>query len=308
MKLAFIINEHAGNGNGRRVWQKVKSALTIPYEAHISQYAKHAYLLAREITERAKNERPQTLLIVIGGDGTVHEVVNGCANADNIIIGHMRGGSGNDFARGFFAFNSVKDIEAFLQNPHFQTVDIGQIQNARQQRFINNCGIGFDAYVGLKANASKVKKWLNKWKLGKLGYVYYVVLGLFLFKPFSLTVKHGEKVLRYDKVWFATVSNQPYFGGGMKISPKSVVTDGKLELTVVHNLSRRKFITMFITVFFGMHTRFREVVQLSGERFALQFDRILPCHADGENIHNNNLDLAVKVMPHALKIVKKLSE
>ncbi len=308
MKLAFIINEYAGNGNGRLVWQKVKSELTIPYEAHISNYSKHAYLLAREIAERATNDGHQVLLIVIGGDGTIHEVANGCVNNKNIVLGNIRAGSGNDFARGFFSFDCVSDIDAFLKNPAVQTVDIGQLQDARQELFINNFGMGFDAYVALKTNASKVKKWLNKFKLGKLSYVYYVVLGLFMFKPFSLTVKHGENSFQYDKVWFATISNQPYFGGGMKISPKSVVTDGKLELTIVHNVSKRKFITLFITVFFGMHTRFREVVQLSGEEFALQFDRIVPCHADGEKVKCLELDLTVTVKQKALKIAKKICE
>ena len=308
MKLAFIVNEYAGNGNGRRVWQKVKSELKIPYEAYISTYSKHAYLLAREIAERATNEEHRVLLIVIGGDGTIHEVLNGCANNKNIILGNIRAGSGNDFARGFSAFNRVSDIEIFLQHPAVQTVDIGQMQYASQELFINSCGMGFDAYVAIKTNDSKVKKWLNKCKLGKLGYVYYVVLGLFMFKPFSLMIKDGENILQYDQVWFATISNQPYFGGGMKISPTSVITDGKLELTIVHNLSKHKFLTLFLTVFFGMHTRFKEVVQHSGEEFKIQFDRNVPCHADGEKVDDLNLNLTVTVKQKALEIAKNICE
>lgn len=308
MKLTFIINEYAGNGNGRRVWQKVKSELKIPYEAHLSSYSRHAYLLAREIAERATTEGCQVLLIVIGGDGTIHEVVNGCANKKNIVLGNIRAGSGNDFARGFSVFDSVSDIETFLQHSAVQMVDIGQLQHTRQELFINNCGMGFDAYVALKTNDSKMKKWLNKFKLGKLGYVYYVVLGLFMFKPFSLTVKDGENIFHYDKVWFATISNQPYFGGGMKISPTSIITDGKLELIIVHNLSKHKFLTLFFTVFFGMHTRFKEVVQRSGEEFVIQFDRNVPCHADGEKVNHLELNLTVTVKQKALKIAKKICE
>ncbi|MFF5994211.1 YegS/Rv2252/BmrU family lipid kinase [Lysinibacillus sp. KU-BSD001] len=308
MKLAFIINEFAGNGKGRRIWKNIERKLTVPYEAYISHYPKHAFLLARELAERAANDKQQVLLIVIGGDGTVHEVVNGCVNCNYIILGNIRAGSGNDFARGFFAFRNAQEIASFLHKPNVRKIDIGHIQCPNEHFFVNNCGIGFDAFVGIKANKSNIKKWLNKIGMGKLSYVYYVVLGLFMFKPFSLTVQHGGQTLHYDQVWFATVSNQPYFGGGMKISPHSITADGKLELTIVHKLSRLKFLTIFMTVFLGVHTRFSQVAQMSGATFRFQGDRMLPCHADGEEINDHGLALNVNVRPTVIKIAERLSD
>ena len=79
-----------------------------------------------------------------------------------------------------------------------------------------------------------------------------------------------------------TVSNQPFFGGGMNLSPTSNTTDGKIELTVVSELSKWKFLAVFGTVFFAKHTRFKEIEQLSSTDFVLQYNAKLPCHADGE--------------------------
>ncbi|MGM9951151.1 MAG: diacylglycerol/lipid kinase family protein [Lysinibacillus sp.] len=307
MRLVFIINEFAGNGRGRRVWQEMKNGLAVPYDMHVTGYPGHAYRLSCELARQAAEERRYMLLIAIGGDGTIHEVVNGCAHSEYIVLGNMPAGSGNDFARGFQAFRHVSEIEAYMQDAYTKRVDLGEAVYTDQQFFINNCGVGFDAFVGLEANRSEMKKRFNQIGSGKFAYVYYVILGLARFKPFSLSVSCDEKTYLFDRVWFATVSNQPYFGGGMKISPESSINDGKLEITIVHSLSRIKFLFMFMSVFFGAHTRIRGVEQMRGECFALSYDRPLPCHADGEDLYNRSMQLHVRIQKAALKIAKIIS-
>ena len=149
---------------------------------------------------------------------------------------------------------------------------------------MNNSGIGFDATVAITANESKVKKVFNQVGLGKLCYVYYLIKCLFTFKPFQLVVHHDDDQKTYENVWFVTASNQPYFGGGMKISPSSKTDDGLMELTVVHNLNKYKLLFVFITVFFGKHTRFKEIEQLTSSSFTIHMDDNYPMHADGEKL------------------------
>lgn len=307
MRLVFIINEFAGNGRGRRVWQRLRDNLTVSYDMHVTDYPEHAYILACELAEKAAKEKCCILLVVIGGDGTIHEVINGCAGSEYILLGNIPAGSGNDFSRGFRAFYHASEIEAYLQNSRMQYVDLGVAEYTGKQFFVNNCGVGFDAFVGLEANRSEMKKRFNQIGVGKLAYVYYVVLGLARFKPFSLSVNCDGDIYTFDRVWFATVSNQPYFGGGMKISPKSSINDGKLEATIVHNLSRIKFLLMFLSVFFGAHTRINGVEQITGECFTLRYNRTLPCHADGEDLYNHTLQLHVTTKKAALKIAKIVS-
>ena len=284
MQVHFILNPNAGNGRGKRQWLQFQPQLTIAYELHETEYAGHTFVLAREIALEATAQQP-VCIIAIGGDGTVHEVVNGVATSEHVYIGAIAAGSGNDFARGYHVFTDAKQLEQFVLNKQSTVHDVGLARiNHNEKLFVNNFGIGFDALVAITANESQLKKKLNKWKLGKLSYPYFVIQALFTFKPFQLTAIHNGTTEQYNDVWFATVSNQPYFGGGMNLSPTSNTSDGKLEVTVVSNLSKWKLLFLFGSVFFAKHTQMKEVYQFEVEhiQFEFQFDEQVMSHADGE--------------------------
>lgn len=301
MDVTFIVNMRAGNFKGLRVWRQLEQQLTIPYTLHETKYAGHA----KEITEQLALQSHKQLVIAIGGDGTMHEVVNGANRVSHLILGYVKGGSGNDFARGFTYFEDAKAIEAFVKEPHTCLVDSGRIifNDTQMLYFINNFGIGFDAFVSELANGSKVKKIFNKLRLGKLSYAYFVVQALMQFKPFTLHIE-GEESRVFEQVWFATVSNQPYFGGGMKISPTSRIDDEILEVTVVNNLSRMKFLFLFLTVFKGKHTKFKEVTQFQLRETTLIVDNFLPIHTDGENTSLTQQTVFCTVEPASITIAK----
>src|SRR5690606_30943097 len=119
--------------------------------------------------------------------------------------------------------------------------------------FVNNAGFGFDAYIAHAVNKSSLKSVLNRVKLGKLSYLLATVVGLFRFKRFNAKIEADGREYEFNDVWFIVICNQPYFGGGMKISPRSNTSDRKLELTVVNQLSRMKLLAVFLTVFWGKH-------------------------------------------------------
>ena len=297
MQLHFIINSNAGNGRGIKRWEQFKQDLTLPYTVHWTQYAGHTLLIVKEITERATKQNP-VCLIAVGGDGTVHEVLNGVVHFEHVYIGVIAAGSGNDFARGYETFKTGKQLEHFIKYPTRSLHDYGSaLFNGTSKYFINNFGVGFDAFVAMKANESKLKKSLNRWKLGKLSYPYYVISALFTYKPFHLTIILDGKEQKFENVWFATVSNQPYFGGGMKLSPASDTCDGTLEVTVVSNLSKWKLLFVFGSVFFAKHTGMREVHQFSTHSLKLLFEEPIMAHADGEKQklqqHMNTIEISV---------------
>lgn len=301
MHVTFIVNMRAGNFKGRRVWQKLEQQLTISYTLHETKYAGHA----REITEQLAKEKTQQLIIAIGGDGTMHEVVNGARQATHLILGYVKGGSGNDFARAFTYFEDAVAIEAFLKSPTIRLVDSGKVCFNHQQtlQFINNFGIGFDAFVCELVNGSQTKKLFNKMGLGKLSYAYFVAQALIQFKPFTLQIE-GEENHSFENVWFATVSNQPYFGGGMNLSPASQIADGLLEITVVNNLPRLKFLLLFLTVFKAKHTRFKAVTQFQIQRATLSVDKLMSIHTDGENTALTEPIVRCETEPASIMIAK----
>lgn len=278
MKTIFVINPAAGNGKSLAKWNRFKKGLAFPYEALLTEYPGHATDMVRNLHSI---EEP-CLIIGFGGDGTLREIIAGAAGAANIVVGSVPAGSGNDFGRGFYSFRDGRDIGRFIGNPVFSKEDLGEIKSPAPFRFVSSSGIGFDAEISVLVNRSAAKKMLNRIGAGKLVYLMYVVRTLVGFGKFGLTVRHGGTETVYRDVWFATVSNQPYFGGGMKISPKSRTDDGLLELTVVHGISRLKLLLVFGTVFTGSHTKFKEVVQMSGESFLLTADREVYRHVDGD--------------------------
>lgn len=306
MRVHFILNPKAGNGRGKKRWLQFDQQLSFPYELHETQYAGHAYLLARDIAKSATNELPNCI-VAIGGDGTVHEVLNGAANNENVYIGAIAAGSGNDFSRGYTAFANARQLEQFVSKLEATTHDYGIAQiNGKPKVFVNNFGVGFDAFVAHTANESQLKKKLNKWGIGKLCYPYFVVYALFTFKPFQLTVKHKKQQQHYQKVWFATVSNQPYFGGGMNLSPKSNTSDGKLEVTVVSNLSKWKLLFLFGSVFFAKHTHFKEVYQFETNEIHFLFSDQILAHADGERqlLNEGENHIVITVSEKVWKLAK----
>ncbi|OHX51686.1 transcription regulator [Planococcus salinarum] len=279
MRTIFVINPVAGNGNSMKKWLKFKKTVHFPFELAVSRSSGHATVLVREL----RNSPSPVLVIGFGGDGTLREVIEGAAGTPQLIVGSVAAGSGNDFGRGFHSFADAEEIAAFLENPTSSPKDLGEFIDEVPYHFVSSSGIGFDAEISVLVNRSKVKHWLNKIGLGKLVYMVYVITTLLRFRLFRLTVEQEGEMVEYDNVWFATVSNQPYFGGGMKISPHSVTDDGVLELTVVNWLSRLKLLLVFGTVFSGKHLRFKEVHQLKGTAFSLTADRPVYRHVDGDS-------------------------
>lgn len=281
MHVSFIVNLQAGNFKGRKVWNKTRKQLTIAYDVYETAYKGHVERLVQQI---AANNDEQQLIIIIGGDGTIHEAVNGAASFTHITLAYMKAGSGNDFARAFMHFESAAQIEGYIENAKTSAVDCGIItyNEDATKYFINNFGIGFDAFVCKLVNESRVKKVLNKFGLGKLSYAYFVAQALIQFKPFTFTLETEQGIQTFEDVWFVTASNQPYFGGGMNLSPQSIVDDGLFEITVVNRLARLKFLTVFLTVYAAAHIRFKEVTQLQVTEAKFTMDALLPIHTDGE--------------------------
>lgn len=285
MQILFIVNEAAGNGKGRKVWLRLQQQLTITYQVAFTEYEGHG----KEIANKwAQQQQDKILLVIVGGDGTIHEVVSGVVHNENVIIGVVRAGSGNDFARFFPVFHNSSQIEDYVKSAKAYTIkDVGVVQLGKKQNeiFVNNAGIGFDAYVTKFINTSRFKLYLNKIGLGKLSYAVAVMRGLFRFNCFDVTIRAGEQEWQFQQAWFVAMSNQPYFGGGMKITPAARADDGQVDITIVHGISRIKLLLVFVTVFFEKHTKFKEITFLQGQHFDIIVGAdLVDCHTDGNYI------------------------
>ncbi|MFC4355873.1 diacylglycerol/lipid kinase family protein [Chryseomicrobium palamuruense] len=277
--VTVIINPVAGNGRALKKWQNLQPSLP-EATVYYSEYPRHAVSIAKNLVK----EKIARLVIVIGGDGTVHEVIEGTKGAPWIEVVAVSAGSGNDFGRTFTTVDSLEDIQDFVEtSAPVKQMRIGRMHTSpKEMVFINNSGYGFDAKVVYEANQSIWKKRLNRFGLGKVVYYGLVVRELVTYQPTSLQLKVDDENHTFHDVWFVVVCNQAYFGGGMKISPHSNPEDDFLEATVVSGISRWKLLVLFGTVFLGWHTKLAAVKQFSGTRFELTTSAPLIGHADGE--------------------------
>jgi len=304
-KIYFIVNPQAKNGYCQKIWRRLEQILkdqNISYKVFFTEYRGHAKELAETLAIEAVDK--QAILVAVGGDGTMHEVVNGAVNFHNVKVSYIPCGSGNDFSRGFGIPRNPIDALYFLikqVNKDATLVDTGKItrQNGEEIHFINNMGVGLDALIARDVNRSTVKKLLNRLSLGKFAYVYFLLKNLFTYKCETLEINIDDKAYTFDSAWFVSISNQPYYGGGMKISPEASPFDGELNITVVHNLSRIKLLFLFITVFWGGHVSFKEVAMFTGRTIKINSSDTLHAHADGEDIGLTPLTIStyMKTLP-----------
>lgn len=306
-KVVFIINEHAGNGRGKNIWMKWKEKITFPYVHFITERIGHATEIARNC---AKSSEEDLLIVAVGGDGTIHEIIVGILGYDHVRVGVVSAGSGNDFGRTFSVFQTPEQLHRYVESSNdFEKMDLGSLTTTKEQyQLVNNAGFGFDAKVAYSVNHSKWKKRLNTFGLGKLTYILYVIKELFTFNRFSFSLHSKDNRMRFDDVWFIVICNQPYFGGGMKISPISKPNDELLEMIVVYKLARWKLLFIFGTVFFGKHTTYKEVVQFQAKEFSITMHDEVFGHVDGEFscITKENQTYLFSVQPKAWNIAKTI--
>ncbi|MCM3587925.1 diacylglycerol kinase family lipid kinase [Mesobacillus maritimus] len=305
----FIVNPKAKNGQCLRVWGEVEKHLQklgIAYKVYFTEYAGQATQIASTIISATSNQ--SIFIVVVGGDGTLHEVANGVAGHLNVSLGFIPGGSGNDFSRGFEIPRSpIEALETILKKHELRVIDTGRVRTKESEAyFVNNMGVGFDAAICKSANQSKLKAKLNSVSLGGLVYVLILLKLLFTYKCTKMTIFIDGQKREFANVWFATIANQVYFGGGMKIAPHALPMDGELDVIVVHNLSRWKLLLVFASVFWGGHTNFKEVHFYKGKKISIQTENQVVIHADGEVIGTTPIN--IEVVENSLHILAGKSE
>jgi len=290
-KLIFIVNPLSSKGKALKIILKIEQYLeqtSLEYEIHYTEYAGHAIKLAKKISGYSNIKT----LIAVGGDGTINEVINGLYPS-TIPLGLIPAGSGNDYAKHMgIPTNPIHALKRIL-NGITHRIDIGKIN---QRLFINVAGIGFDAEITTIANQSPYKKYF-----GKAIYIYGFIKGIFTYKPNKLKIIMDDNTYLFEKVWFVSIANNKYFGGGMLISPKADNQDGILDICIIKDLSILRLILLFPTIFSGNHLRYKDnVVMLRGKRAKIEVDDNIPGQADGELL--NEVNVMVEVIHKGLYV------
>ena len=300
----FIVNPNARSGLGQKVWKELEGILrnrNIEYRVFFTEYQKHATAITKEITS-SDNEQ---IVVALGGDGTVNEVMNGIVNFENTIFGYIPIGSSNDFARGLeLPTDPVAALDVVLSKPRLHPMNVGEIRyKSKKRRFGVSTGIGFDADICHESVVSHFKAFLNKIKLGKLTYVAIAIHRLFLTTPCTVTLTlDGKKEIVYPKTYFVALMNNKYEGGGVKFTPKAKNDDDILDIIIASDRPKLKVLMLFPTAFAGWHTRFKGIYIHKAKHIKIHSERPLPVHTDGEPIFLQS-DVEASCLPHKIRVI-----
>lgn len=226
-------------------------------------------------------------VIVLGGDGTINEVVNGIEYPEKITLGYIPTGSGNDFTRALHIPTSpLKALDVVLNPGRLIPLDIGSAEmDSVPRRFAVSTGIGFDASVCHYVEKSPFKTFLNRINLGRLIYTGVALQRLFLDPRFDAEVILDDAEPQvFSQVYFAACMNHPYEGGGFFFCPAAKTDDGMIDVIVASGIPRLKVLFILPTAFFGKHTGVKGVSIFRCKSAEIRMKEPCPVHTDGEPV------------------------
>ncbi|HEY5729187.1 MAG TPA: diacylglycerol kinase family protein [Anaerolineales bacterium] len=299
-KIKIILNPMADMGNAWRAARDLRSITEqhggIDWSGTV--YPGHAIDLA-------KSAEGYDMVIAMGGDGTVHEVMNGLMQIPEEkrpVLGVVPVGSGNDFAHGIGA--STKPTEALNRAIHGEpsTVDLGLMiaGDGRKEYFDNTLGIGFGAIVTIRSHKLPLLR-------GFIMYLTSVLQTILLdHNPIKMQMEIDGKQME-KSIIYLVLSNGPREGGGFLVTPNAKIDDGILDYVMITDVSRLMMFRIVPEVMKGTHGRFKQVTLDKCKKFTLTADRPLYIHADGEIFSGPGTDIrkvSFEILPNALKVVR----
>lgn len=288
VQFDILINPSASSGRGMRVWREVRRILDyrkISYRKHILKAPGMATKITARLTAHLSEENICHIL-VLGGDGTLNEVLNGIKDFKHTILSCLSTGSGNDFARNVGVEKDVKKaLEDLLDRPMEVSLDYGLtiVEDQHPRRFLISCGAGYDADICAEVSRSGLKKMLNLIGLGKLVYLIIGLKQLFtrVDAP-ALLYLDDKPPIRMKKLFFVVGMQHVCEGGGVPFCPDADPTDGKLDVCLVRDMPKWKLLLGVMLVYGKKHLLLRNIDCYQCKTMRLVSEKPQQIHLDGE--------------------------
>jgi diacylglycerol kinase (ATP) len=304
LKTHIVVNPSSSGGKTARRHELIVHALRQRLKGEVTVHTTTKPLDATDSTRSAIKNGAE-LIVVVGGDGTIHEAVNGFADKGNIInsscqFGIVSSGTAQDAARGFAIPKSTTlQIEAVC-GPGKRLVDMGRASfvdnqgKTNHQFFLNECSQGIPAVVVQRFQAH------HKWMGGFLGFGITAVATAARLREQRMTVEIDGRHIVTDLILGIVVANGAYAGGGMHFAPKSSVDDGLLDVVIIHKQSIPSRLVNFPRIYVGTHVNLSWISYVQGRSVKLTSSEKVPVEADGEFL--GHLPSTVEILPSVLPL------
>ncbi len=294
--MRLIVNPAAGRGHAVRVAQDacaILRGLGVPFDVVRTSGPEEAIRLAEEA---ALEERQP--VVAVGGDGTVHEVLNGLVRAhDNGgpvgTLGVIPAGSGNDFERMLRLPDGLEGACARLAEGKTHLIDVGRV-NGRY--FANGLGIGFDALVNIASRRHRRLRGLPLYLISALETIFVH------YKAPRMTIDLDGRTVT-GRVLMIAVTNGRRIGGGFRITPAAEIDDGLFDICLARDIPRLQILSLLPHVIRGTHVGKPPVTMLRARRVVVSSEDGLASHVDGEIFTNDAQRLEAEILPARLKAV-----
>ena len=298
-----IVNKAAGGGKTEKDWPRISELLDtyqIPFEAFFTSRRLHASIIARN-----KIKEGYSKIIVVGGDGTMNEVINGVFAQQRILttevmLGMISVGTGNDWARMFKipsdyegAVRTIKEQKTFIQDAGL----VSYRKNGKEWKryFINIAGMGFGARVVERSNRMK-----EKGKSGAFLYFYNIFYSLLGYKSLKAEIEiDGTSYAR--KIFSMNVGIGKYNGGGMIQVPHAIADDGLYSITLIKKMGKLNILVNIKRLYNGSITKHSRVETYMAKSVQIEASPRLQVETDGETLGHGPVKF--EIIPRSVQVI-----
>jgi len=303
-KWLIIVNPNAGSKKGEKDWPKICQHLTregFDYECVFTEHRNHAIQMTMSHIEMGYRN-----IAVVGGDGTLNEVLNGIMNQQTIPIseitlGMIPVGTGNDWCRTFGIPYDHKKAIAILKTKKTFLQDVGIVhyhkeKEAQTRYFMNVAGMGYDALVAKKTNILK-----EKGHGGTFAYFYFVFASLFQYKFLDGVIEVDDQVVFKGEIFSMNVGICKYNGGGMMQVPYAIPDDGLLDVMIIKKASKFAVVRYTRKLYDGTLVDLPIVKTFRGKNIRIRSTARIYLETDGESL--GHTPLTFEIIPRCLNII-----
>jgi diacylglycerol kinase (ATP) len=290
MSMYVILNPQAGSATDRLTLEKELNQLgdIVCHETHGPGEATH---LAQQGVAQGFE-----CIVAAGGDGTIHEVVCGLAEAGRCVrLGVLPLGTGNDFARSIGIPTTITEATHILAAAVTRQIDIVRVQGATTTYSINIASGGFSGVVNDHLDTNKKKFW------GALAYPRAALEALTELTPYHTRLTYDNDEVFELALYNIAIANAQYAGGGIQIAPDALPNDGLLDIVMVPVLPLPELALLVPQIIRGTHTDGDRTVTRRAQKVQVQSQPAIPFNVDGERIDTS--DFTFEIIPGALTVI-----
>ncbi len=295
MSILFIVNPIAGKGKAKGIVPQIESVCKkyeYSYDLRYTEGPRDAERIARE-AEKQGFER----IVVVAGDGTLNEVINGIDDM-RAAVGVIPGGSGNDFVR---TINPHTDIEKIIYDNLFGDIIEVDVASCNNRKYVNIASVGLDAEIVVGTDSMK------KYFSGSKAYLASIIKTLFTYKGQKMHINiDGIEIEK--EVLLTAIANGKYYGGGIMPAPDANIQDKLLDICIVNRFPLIKEFFLLPKYMKGKHKGLKGVSFSRGKRIEITSPRQMTVNFDGELFRDNKVVFELLDQPIRIIVPGKIHE